>query len=368
MRPTNLVAVVFAALTLIILPALVFSNSASSKKFVISAAAVPRIVVATFGLKPNKQIRMEHFNVIEPEYPDVFNTAVTFRKNKNSVIFDLYYHTEISYDGPTELQMNRLDSSLKLKFAKEFDEIPFSLGIGTARLRKSSGLTHFLVMGSTYRKLDASGNLGPKSVAIRAPVNSFLLDANVAEDGRMFVAVTQNNQSEQFIHVRKRFPARPIRVRQTPDVRLSLALSDPVKIALNANSAGSVAGTYRFLFFRPFQDLEQFQSTQILMQRIDDSTGNFVGPPRTFATTTQNLKTCCVTDKYLQSISVSPGADVVFYTEFDASCAKNVLKGQVFDPQKSTKIGKLQLLIGCSQIPVVSHDGIFGIDVAQFEP
>lgn len=365
-------------LTCIIFSALVFSSSAMAEKFVVSATTGTDILVATFELKQNNQIKREHSSVIGTSY-GIYNTAVTFRKNNNATIFDVYYPVETGYDQPlTEMEMNRLDSNLNLKFEKDFTGIPSGYTFDLAGLRGPSGLTRFLLMDQltdqppgrviVERKLAANGSPGPESIAFRHPPNSFLLDSTVAEDGKMLVAATENNKSQRFIQVRKFPPAGPIRVKQTANIPVSLSLSDPIKTASRSPSAGSVAGTYRFLFFRAFGDLEQIQSTRILVQKIENSTGNFVGAPRTFTITARSaFKECCVTHKFLQSVAVTPGADVVFYTEFDASCGKNILRGQVFNAQRGTKIGRPQLLIGCSQM-TTNQVGISGIDVAQFAP
>ncbi len=98
-----------------------------------------------------------------------------------------------------------------------------------------------------------------------------------------------------------------------------------------------------------------------MKQRVDDSTGEFLGRPKAFT----KFK---VVPVYFvgQSVTVTPGANVVFFTEFDTSCNKNLLWAQVFDPQKRIKVGPSQLLIGCSELSNIYY-GVEGIDVAQFE-
>lgn len=355
----------------IFLFALIFSSIAIAEKFMISATSRNHLIVASCELKPNNRINIEHLSVIKTEY-DTYNLAVTFRKSNNSPIFDIYTPVATEYDGSVDLmELYRLDSNLKVKFEKEFIGLPSNgWTLDIARLEGPLGPpTHFLITGTVEFELNANGAPGPQTVVFQLKRNSWMLGLDQAEDGKMIVAVTANTKSQRFFQVRKLHPAGPIKVKQIPNHPLSLALSNPINVASNSHSAGPVAGSHRFLFFRDFPNWEEFQSTRIVMQKIDDSTGKFIGPMKVFTTTTKNLnKVCCVGDQFYQSVAVSPAADIIFYSDFDASCGKNVLKAQVFNPQKQTKIGQPQLLIGCGQLVNIFNDGIYGIDVVQFEP
>ncbi|MCI0615867.1 hypothetical protein L0244_23020 [bacterium] len=356
----------YKTLMLIIFLALVFSSTAMANKFIISASnSMGDIIVAVCELQPDYRIKLKNFQVIVKKV-GIYQTAVTFRIKNNLPVFDLYHQFETDIEQlPNELKMYSLDSNLKLTSIKEISGVPsggFSLDI--ARFMSPSGLIRFLLMESpaktvVVRELNARGVPGSETDAFQVSENSTLLDATVAEDGKMIVASTWNEElNQKVIHVRSLNPLGSLKVKQTDDVPVSLSLSDAIEIDSKLD---------RFLFYR---DYRQWGSrNRIMMQKIDGSTGKFVGGPRVFAPFKSTPCYLC----FLQSVAVSPGGNIVFYIDFDDSCRKNVLKAQMMNPRTGKKIKASQLIIGCNQIPGEGdfgwvQDGIYGIDIAQFEP
>jgi hypothetical protein len=167
-----------------------------------------------------------------------------------------------------------------------------------------------------------------------------------------------NQESNQkSIYVRKIHPEGSVRAKRTANVPTSLSLSNPIKIDSKSR---------RFLFFRDYR--EWGSKTRIMVQKIDSSTGNFVRDPKAFTPFMSGPCSLCS----LQSVAVAPRGNIVFYIDFDTSCSENILKAQIFSPKTDTKINLPQTLIGCDRIPGEGNggwvwDGIYGIDVVQFE-
>lgn len=342
------------ALLLLLIGAL---PAVASEGFLVSAVEGTNIVLTTYELDHN-QISTKRSSRIETgNY--IYSTAVAFRQPDNTVLFDVYFG--VCHDlecADSTLSMIRLDSNLNLVVRKDFP-IPVAYELATETLQSPSGRAGLSLLIKSYstleeRELGKDGTPGPP-VTVAFPG---IYGASVAEDGKMIAGYTGNS-----IRVRTFHPNGPIRTKRTTGLPQSAVLSESIIGARPSRLAGALPETYRFLFFRVFRDISTTEAnlqSQILMQKVADSTGKFIGPARIF----REFKAARFYD-FGESIAVAPHADAVFFTELDTSCNKKVMKAQAINPQSGMNVGPAQLLIGCSQLSYRSA-GISGIDVIQF--
>ncbi len=353
----------YTALTLTLLVCLVFSGVAfASEKFVLSATDGTVIILRGYELDDRNQIRTLDSNVILTGSSGIWGTAIAFQKENQTRVFDVYYGFCHDYwtctPGEVTVSMKRVDSKLQLLFGQDLS-IPVAYSLSTARLQKRSGVSLRLLVENLGKIEERRlGENGIPRTAQEIPFPKGSRSPTASEDGK-FVAALYGAQ----IIARSLHPQGPIREIQSRDSPVALALSGPV--TRSSQSTGSVPASYRFLFFRVYRDLPDSEGsanlkTRIMRQMIDDSTGEFIGSPKAFT----SFKTVPYYYPYHQSVTVSPSANLVFFTEFDASCNRNILRGQVFNPQTQKKVGSSQLLIGCSEFPDRDDSQI---DVVQFE-
>jgi hypothetical protein len=356
-------------LFLILAFSLIFSIGAiASEKFVLSAVDGRDVLLQTYKLDQD-QIKVEHSARIRATDDGSINTAVTFRKDNSELIFDVYYSVctyDIARDldcATITLSMSRLDSSLDLLFQKDFT-IPARFNFTAEKIQKQSGLSSRLLLRDVSvveYNLHKNGRPGiMKTVVFDGP---FAI-RTAAEDGRMVAAL-----SGKQIQVRTFHPTGPVKLIRIQDYPLGLTITGPVAVA-SSSLAGSIELLNRFLFFRVWRSFRtmdrRIKLSRIMMQRVSNSTGESIGPSKAI-TKFAELREDFFQDVFQrgQTVAVTQRANIVFYTELDRSCNKNILKAQVFNPETSTKVGTSQLIIGCSQ---VSSKGISGIDVTQFQP
>jgi hypothetical protein len=102
----------------------------------------------------------------------------------------------------------------------------------------------------------------------------------------------------------------------------------------------------------------------IMMQKLDNATGKFIGDLRTFDGFRRIEYFYSV--KNYKSVAVTPAGNVVFFTTYEEACSRELVWGQVFDPQNLKKIGSPQLLIGCNTLST-GGKYIQGLDVVKLE-
>jgi hypothetical protein len=354
----------YRMITLTLVVSLICSLTAiASEEFVVSTSIGSNIILKTIELDRNR-IKTSRSQIIETDHYN-FGTAITSRYDKDNLVFDVYYVTCLDPADfeciNSTLSMARVDSELSIQFTKDFP-IP-TYQVSTETIRKPSGYDLRLLLWNgeklEERKLKKDGS--PRRVHQEFSDDGLSGHA-VAEDGKMLAATfAADIWTAPFgIEVRTFHPKGPVQQMQSNDLPFGMALSGPlVKILSNTTSAESVARPYRYLFFREFRNLDSSNpQTRIMRQKIDDSTGDFKGQPK--SVTKFNDEFYAIGS---DSIAVTPEANIILYSQFDASCKKVVLMAQVFDPQSSKNVGLPQVLIGCSEV-----DGDFpivrGIDIA----
>jgi hypothetical protein len=334
-----------------------FCAAAMAETYVVSATDGSNLIVKMYQIY-NNRIRFVRYTTIETSAQwGIFNTAVMYRKENNSPIFDVYYGICQDMDCvDMGLAMKRLNSSLQVLSSNDAILQPdywFSFaGMATEKVEKKSGTSYRILMTSSNkvveRMLDGDGVPGnPINVAFEGE----FLNPTASEDGKMVVAETYNN----VLRTRTFHPSGVIRqFKHTPDYFNSLTLSGPIA------PSGRYPKPYRLLLYCVNRDDPQGPISRIMMQKLDDATGKLLGAPKVF-TPFQRIQ-YFYSEHNHKSVVVTPKANLVFYTKYDQSCGKNVLLGQLFNPQTFKNIGTPQVLIGCE-----SRSDIQGIDVAQTE-
>jgi len=327
------------------------SVGASAQPFVVSATDGNHLFLREYFLSGNR-LKTVRSNVIALTTAGVEQTvghALIVRDRGTFV--DAYYGVCIPEAAtgdcasrPT-LSMKRMGSNLKLLSGRDFPiAVEFSVAAETLGTRSSASSRLLLQDGEFIeeRELDPDGVPGP---ALFREISRF---NSPSKDGRVVAAAYDFS-----VHLQRFHPRGPI-ISDGVGPQSSLSLSGPFK----------GYPPYRFLFSR----ISSSGHSQVFVFKISGATLGFIwdfttGDDVTFT----ESKTDPGSTYPRQSVVVAPGANVVLYTEWDTSCGKWLLRGQVFDPRAGTKVGKAQSLIRCSELQA-SSSGIRDIDVAELSP
>lgn len=338
------------------------AGTIAPEKFVLLAADVwgKNIILQTFELE-NNQIKTQRSNLIPVVTGNwvIVDAAITFRKENNHLNFDVYY---ITCQGDwaceeTRLSMIRADSNLNYIFGKDLGNLTPSdaqYDLAMQRLKQKSGLSLRLLTGTgaqiLEQKLLRSGSLGiPANVGIGG-FSSF----SAAEDGKMIATASGNPTN--LIEIHPFHPTGDKKKIQTEDYIRSMALTGRIVSNSPSVSAGSLPVSNRFLFFMAERLIGRQYHNRVMIQKINDSRVEFIGTPRPFT----QFKPA---HGRPQEVAISPGGNIVFYTELDTSCNSDILVAQVFDPRTAAKVGPPQTILGCYG----QNNYLSGINVTQFQ-
>jgi hypothetical protein len=332
----------------------------ADESYVISATDGSKLIVKMYRVY-NNQIRFIRTTTIETSAQwGIFNTAVMYRTEKNNPIFDVYYG--ICQDMEcvnVVLAMKRLNSTFHVLSSSDAllpaDYWWSVAGLATEKVQKKSETSYRVLMTSANRvferMLNAEGTPGnPINVAFEGDY----LNPTSSEDGKMVVAESTNN----VLRSRTFHPSGIIRqFKQSADYLYSLTLSGPIAASAHYSKP------YRLLLYRAIRDDPQGPTTGLMLQKIDNATGKPIGDPKVFK---DFRPTQYIYDVHNhKSVAVTPKGNLVFYTQYDESCGKYLLFGQLFNPETSKNVGTPQILVGCDS----SYDkaDLQGIDVAEVQ-
>lgn len=330
----------------------------AAETYVVTATDGSNLIVKMYRIY-NNRIRFIRTTTIETSAQwGIFNTAVMYRKENNTPILDVYYGICQDMDCvDVVLAMKRLDSTFHVLSSKDVILQPdywWSVaGMATEKIEKKSGTSYRLLMTSgnrvVERMLDGEGTPGnPINVAFQGE----FLNPTSSEDGKMVVAEGNN-----VLRIRTFHPSGVIRqFKHSPDYFYSLTLSDPIV-------ASSSSKPYRLLLYRVVRDDPQGPVSGIMIQKLDNATGKPAGGPKIFKNFEPTQYVYSVNNH--KSVAVTPKGNIVFYTQYDQSCGKYLLFGQILNPQTSKNIGAPQVLIGCDSS--YNRPDFQGIDVAELE-
>jgi hypothetical protein len=334
--------------------------SMAAETYVVSAAAGSKLIVKMYRIDRN-QIRFIRTTTIETSAKwGVFNTAVMYRTENKKPIFDVYYG--ICQDMECVdviLGMKRLDSTFNVLSSGDAilprDYWWSVAGLATEKVENKSGTSYRLLMTNgnnvVERILDADGTPGNP---INTAFEGAYLNPTSSEDGKMVVAESTNN----VLRIRTFHPSGIIRqFKQSADYLYSLTLSGAIPASAHYTKP------YRLLLYRVVRDEPQGLVSKIMMQKLDNATGKPLGDPKIFKDF-EPVQYFYGEQNY-KSVAVTPKGNLVFYTQFDESCGKHLLFGQLFNPETSKNTGAPQVLIGCDSM--YNSPDFQGIDVAELQ-
>lgn len=120
---------------------------------------------------------------------------------------------------------------------------------------------------------------------------------------------------------------------------------------------------YKSIFRRVVRDDPQGPVSKIMMQKLDNATGKPIGDPKIFKDFRPTQYIYSVHN--YKSMAVTPKGNIVFYMQYDESCGKHLLFGQILNPETSKNIGTPQVLVGCDSS--YNNRDFQEIDVAELE-
>lgn len=335
------------------------SVGAFSQQLVVTATDGNDLLMREYAVDHHRleAVRSSVTGLATPGQLEIVAHALVVRSLGGDLLLDVYYgvcipksSTDQDCASQPSLSMKRMGSNLELLGGRDF-AIAVDPPLASETLRTRSGWTSRLLLqayglGIAERELGADGTPGSP---IFPKASSAVEIFTPSEDGRVLGSL-----DDLGVYVQRFHPRGPVSGRYFP-YSSSLSISGPVKRP--GHGAGSKARTSRFAFVRDSGE------SQVFALEIDDATMKFT--ERYIAVTEPRADP---DSTYLrQSVAVSPGADMVFYSEWNPSCGKWLLWGQAFDPVAFKKVGKAQLLIRCSELPATSV-GIRDIDVAELTP
>jgi len=330
----------------------------AAETYVVSATDGSKLIVKMYRIY-NNQIRSVRTTTIETSAEwGIFNTAIMYRKENNTPIFDVYYGICQDMDCvDVVLAMKRLNSTFEVLSSRDAILQPdywwSVVGLATEKVEKKSGTTYRLLLTNgnrvVERMLDADGTPGnPTNVAFQGE----FLNPTSSEDGKMVVAEGNN-----LLRIRTFHPSGVIRqFNHTPDYFYSLTLSGPIH-------ASPRSKPYRLLLYLVVREDPQGVVSRIMMQKFDNATGKVLGDPKVF-TPFESVRYFYTVNNH-KSVAITPEANLIFYTKYDESCGKHLLWGQIFNPENLKNIGSPQVLIGCDSS--YNNRDFQGIDVAELE-
>jgi hypothetical protein len=216
--------------------------------------------------------------------------------------------------------------------------------------------------------LKPTGPPGPKKIAIiNRNAQDALTSAEVPRDGQWIFQTVQKMQGTTiFSQIQAR---KLVAGRGTGTLK---SLSDNVTVyslaasnAIETTSAGGSkpAALVRYLAGRVFRNLgTSNQQSQILVQQLDNATGNAIGQPKPFT----NFQLALIGPaESLPSVAVAEDGSFILYTIWSNACSKQILVARRLNPRTGTPVGPQKILVNCNGLTNIAIPGFYGIDIVR---
>lgn len=335
----------------------------------------------------NNQIITRYTNCVEndPQKEEIFNTALDWVIDPDSgdsadIIFELV-RTSSGFvvrmtvcDGffpndcapPEDTPIKNVSPFVLQKIAPNGSSTQLNKAAAVPNRLYTAG-TNTAALKNDYVAYVLGANDVPttaKKVIFANPTTKTTLGGSVAPDGGMAVQLIADsstwNLSTQKLNngvpTGKSFS-------WTVPAYTGYSLDITNAIEVNTGAAGMSAQRVRYIVYRAFRNVATTsQQSQVLIQTIDDATGQPTGPARALTNFAPALQ---ATAESIQGDAISPDGKVLFFTTYAAGCKRQIAK--VMALSNGARVGAIKTAVSCTGL-ASTPGGVIGLDMMLPEP
>ena len=332
----------------------------------------------------NNQIITRYTNCVEndPQKEEIFNTALDWVVDPDSgesadIIYELVRtssgfvvrmtfcdgffpndcappeDTPLKNVSPFVLQKIAPNPSSALTKSSKDSAVPnrlYTAGANTAALRNDYVA---YVLGSDHSPTTA------KKVIFANPTSKTTLGGSVAPDGGMAVQLIADS-STWNLSMQKLNNGIPTgkSFSWTVPAYTGYSLDITNAIEVNSGAAGKSAQRVRYIVYRAFRNVATTsQQSQVLIQTIDDVTGQPTGPARALTNFAPALQ---ATAESIQGDAISPDGKILLFTTYAASCKRQI--GKIMMLANGARVGAIKTAVSCTGLSS-TPGGVIGLDM-----
>ncbi len=198
-----------------------------------------------------------------------------------------------------------------------------------------------------------------KKVIFTNPTTKTSLGGSVAPDGGMAVQLIADSSTWTLI-TRKLKDGVPIAApfSWTVPAYTGYSLDITNTIEVNSGAAGASLQPIRYIVFRAFRNVGTAgQASQILIQTIDDATGQPTGPARALTNFAPALQ---ATAEAIQGDAISPDGKLLLFTSYASACKRQIAK--IMALANGQRVGPIKTVVPCAGL-AETPGGVIGLDM-----